>query len=135
MSSSYEVIYFNEFKPYLSEIEYNHYMNRIVEGNDSMWPCDFSFSCGYLLSPCTLGLSLLLPNICIQQARKSLQSDIKEVNDIFFHPRFHLSLQQQCCISWLQIDLIEENKSKELNINYNDIISKDNCDSGIKLII
>lgn len=105
-------------------------MNRMIEGHDSMWPCDFCFCIGYLLSPCTLGLSFLLPNICLKEAKEAFLNDINDANKQYFHPQFHLSLQQRCCISWLQIDVINNEVKENINSNPNQV----NNDNTLKLI-
>ena len=114
IASSYEIIYFEELKPYVREIEYTHHMTRIIEGLTIMWPCVYCLSVGYLCSICTFGLSFCLPNICISEAVASFLMDIDEANKEFFHPnKLHLSLQRRCCTSWLQIDINDEEEEEE----------------------
>ena len=96
IASSYEIIYFEELKPYVREIEYTHHMTRIIEGLTIMWPCVYCLSVGYLCSICTFLM------------------DIDEANKEFFHPnKLHLSLQRRCCTSWLQIDINDEEEEEE----------------------
>jgi hypothetical protein len=45
--------------------EYTAAINQINNTLDDYWPCDFCFYCGYFCCPCTLGLSLFCPNLCI----------------------------------------------------------------------
>lgn len=114
IASSYEIVYFEELKPYVREIEYTHHMTRIIEGLTIMWPCMYCLSVGYLCSLCTFGLSFCLPNICISEAVASFLQDIDEANREFFNPnKLHLSLQRRCCTSWLQIDINDEEEEKE----------------------
>lgn len=114
IASSYEIIYFDELKPYVREIEYTHHMTRIIEGFTIMWPCMYCLSVGYLCSICTLGLSFCLPNICIGEAVASFMQDIEESNREFFNPnKLHLSLQRRCCTSWLQIDINDDEVEEE----------------------
>ena len=114
IASSYEIVYFEELKPYVREIEYTHHMTRIIEGLTIMWPCVYCLSVGYLCSLCTFGLSFCLPNICISEAVASFLQDIDEANKEFFNPnKLHLSLQRRCCTSWLQIDINDEEEEKE----------------------
>ena len=114
IASSYEIVYFEELKPYVREIEYTHHMTRIIEGLTIMWPCMYCLSVGYLCSLCTFGLSFCLPNICISEAVASFLQDIDEANKEFFNPnKLHLSLQRRCCTSWLQIDINDEEEEKE----------------------
>ena len=131
IASSYEIIYYEELKPYVRQIEYNHHMTRIIEGLTAMWPCIYCFSFGYICSLCTLGLSFCLPNICISEAVEFFTHDIEEVNSSFFNKnKLHLSLQRRCCTSWLQIDILDsDNNEEQAQINNNTKKKEDNSSS------
>lgn len=116
LSDSYEIKYFEELKPYIGEIEYKHYLERIIDGFSVMWPCNLCFYCGYVCSFCTLGLSFLFPNMCISDAYESFLVDIEELNEQKFKKlKLNLSLQRRCCISWLQIDILDK-EDDDMNI-------------------
>ena len=113
MSSSYEITYFEELKPYINKLEYKRVMERLIEGNIIMWPCDFCFNFGYICCICTLGISFCFPRFCINEATKSFLEDIDTVNNETFHKyNLHLSLQKKFCTSWLQIDIIDDEKTE-----------------------
>ena len=57
---------------YLSESEYKYLMAVINDTVNSYWPCGCSIWTGYVLAPFTLGMSLLIPNICIKDAKQNL---------------------------------------------------------------
>ena len=44
------------------------------------WPCDLVIYIGYILAPFCFGLSLLLPNLCIADAKKGLMGTIERTN-------------------------------------------------------
>lgn len=118
LSDSYEIIYFSQLEPYIKEIEYTHVLERIIEGNAAMWPCDYCFLFGYVCSLFTAGLSFCFPNFCISEALKSFQGDIKEANEECFNKHgLHVSLKRKCCASWIQIDILntEEDQINEEN--------------------
>lgn len=109
LSDSYDVKYYEQFKPYISELEFTHNMDRLLDGFNVMWPCDLCFYFGWICSVCTLGLSFLCPNICITDAHQSFLEDIRKFNENKFKSKhLFLSLQKRCCISWLQIDIIDQ---------------------------
>jgi len=113
ISSSYEMTYFEELKPYINKLEYKRVMESLIEGNIIMWPCDFCFNFGYVCSICTLGISFCFPYFCIKQATKSFLEDIDNLNNETFHKyNLHLSLQKKFCTSWLQIDIIDDEKTE-----------------------
>lgn len=51
-----------------SELQkYSSYMRQLNKRIKQYWPCLFAFWCGYLCVPCTLGLSICVPRICISE--------------------------------------------------------------------
>jgi hypothetical protein len=137
MSPSYEIIYFEELKPYINRKEYDKVMERIIEGNIIMWPCDFCLNFGYVCCLCTLGFSFCFPNYCINEATKSFLQDIEIANNETFHKyNLHLSLQKKCCTSWLQIDICDEEKTENSilkNKNENIDISDEAINKNINI--
>lgn len=121
LSDSYEIIYYKELEPYIGQIEFRHYLERVIDGFNVMWPCDFCFYCGYTCALCTLGLSFLFPNCCISDAYESFIDDINEINDQKLHKlKLHLSIQRRCCTSWLQLDIIDNDNENGSNPGNND---------------
>jgi hypothetical protein len=41
------------------------YMEQLNFKTTQYWPCLFAYWCGYVCAPCTLGLSLCLPRLCV----------------------------------------------------------------------
>lgn len=52
--------------------KYQQQMDHINFKLKMYWPCCFAYYCGYLCIPATLGLSLLLPNVCVGEAEAIL---------------------------------------------------------------
>ena len=46
-------------------------MKRLNSTLISLWPCDPIWNTSFICCPCTLGLSLLCPHICVSEAEKS----------------------------------------------------------------
>ena len=118
MAPSYDTTYPEELRDYISEREYSYMINKIIDELTMMWPCCFCFTFGYMFCLCTMGLSLLLPNCCISEAKIRLQDSIKEANEaILKNKNLQLSYHQKCSTSWLQIDKLDKgnfSKSPEM---------------------
>src|SRR5689334_1141626 len=81
LAASYETTYYPILAKYISEKEYNYAMNGIADELFMMWPCCFCFTYGYLFCLCTLGLSFIIPNCCISEAKIHLLQSIKNANE------------------------------------------------------
>jgi hypothetical protein len=49
-------------------MKFEAYMDQLNHKTSQYWPCLFAYWCGYLCSPCTLGLSFLVPRLCVAEA-------------------------------------------------------------------
>ncbi|KAJ0402461.1 hypothetical protein ATCC90586_009281 [Pythium insidiosum] len=62
--------YEDDFPPELGHLvkqsDFETAINQINNTLKDYWPCFFCICCGYSLCPCTLGISLLCPNMCIK---------------------------------------------------------------------
>ena len=56
----------------MSEQEFKNLIKLLNAVMKTFWPCEWTIWFGYLLSPFTLGLSFLLPNLCISEAKHAL---------------------------------------------------------------
>lgn len=116
LSDSYDIIYYDELQPYMSEAEFKHYIEKLIDDWNTLWPCNFCFYCSYVCSFFTLGLSFCIPNLCISDALESLLNDIENLNqNKLLQKNLKLSLQRRCCTSWLQIELLDKIKEEENN--------------------
>lgn len=68
ISSSYEEAYSLELQSVLSREEHMDIVNRLNITLSTYWPCGFVYFTGCILAPCTLGLSLLCPMMCVSEA-------------------------------------------------------------------
>jgi hypothetical protein len=72
------------------------------------WPCLFAFWCGYLCAPCTVGLSLCLPRLCVAEAENVLRQEVRKINhDILGGKKLEMRLVKGCCSSHLLIEEID----------------------------
>jgi hypothetical protein len=72
------------------------------------WPCLFAYLCGYLCVPCTAGLSLCLPNLCVAEAEKVLLQEVRKINGDILAPRkLEMRLVKGCCTSHLLIEEVD----------------------------
>jgi hypothetical protein len=116
LASSYETDFPEQLRGYISEREYSYTINRIIDELTMMWPCCFCFTYGYMMCLCTLGLSFLFPNCCIEEAKIKLLECISNMNNTVLNKRnLNMSYHQKCSTSWLQIEIKdnEENPNKE----------------------
>ena len=75
------------------------------------WPCTFCIFFGYLFSPFTLGLSFLLPNLCISEAKTGLIASIERKNRLQLRDKgLLLRYVQGWSMSWLELSVIERNE-------------------------
>ena len=83
-------------------------MDQLNIKTNQYWPCLFAFWCGHLCSPCTLGLSLLIPNLCVSESENVLRREIKKINqDILGPVKLEMRLEKSCCDSCLIIEEIQ----------------------------
>ena len=66
---------------YMTESEFTAMMARINDALVRIWPCDLSILIGYILCPITCGLSFLIPYMCISDAEKALDEQVKYFNE------------------------------------------------------
>ena len=77
------------------------------------WPCNCTIWFGYLLAPFTLGLSFLLPNLCISEGKSGLISAIERQNRIKLRAKgLVLEYVQGWSMSWLELSVIGQNNAK-----------------------
>ena len=56
----------------LSAADYHYVVGSINTTIKQYWPCDFVIYLGYFLAPFCFGASLVLPYICIKDAKQNL---------------------------------------------------------------
>ena len=68
VSNSYDEKYDPTLAPILSPSEHSVIVKRLNSTLATYWPCNTVYLSGYILIPCTLGLSLLCPMLCVSEA-------------------------------------------------------------------
>jgi hypothetical protein len=84
------------------------YMDQLNYKTAQYWPCLFAYWCGYLCAPCTVGLSLCLPRLCVAEAEAVLLQELKKINqDILEVRKLEIQLVKECCDSYLLIEEVD----------------------------
>ena len=80
-------------------------MEQLNYKTTQYWPCLFAYWCGYISAPCTLGLSFLLPRLCVVEAQAVLVRQIRKINqDVLGPKKVEMRLVKGCCSSKLVIE-------------------------------
>ena len=88
------------------------YLNQAI---NRWWPCPCSLVFGYFLSPFTLGLSLLLPNMCMSDAKIALEKAIEKENEKSLYDKgLELEYKQAWSTSWLELSVMSEERKEEI---------------------
>jgi hypothetical protein len=86
-------------------IEIDQYQIIIDSINDtalSYWPCCYCCMMGYLLIPCTCGLSLLCPRVCVNDAKDAVEDLIASFNkEKLSTLGLTMKLEFGKCMSWV----------------------------------
>ena len=78
-------------------------MESINDALFNYFPCPMCLFCGYFLAIPTLGLSLLMPNVCIRDAEAEVRRQIEKANKKKLNDRgMELALRKKCGTSWLE---------------------------------
>lgn len=68
ISNSYDEKYNSQLESILSREEHSDIVRRLNSTLATYWPCTPVYFTGYILIPCTFGLSLLCPMMCVSEA-------------------------------------------------------------------
>lgn len=80
------------------------YMEQLNIKTTQYWPCLFAYCLGYICAPCTLGLSFLIPRLCVAEAESVLMSEIRKINQDILSPfKLEMRLEKGCYESKLII--------------------------------
>lgn len=80
ISSRYENKYDRMLENVVSERELARIVEDLNEVIVSHWPCATCYLYGYLCLPCTLGMSLLAPGFCVNQAELQAHKCLRNVS-------------------------------------------------------
>ena len=102
-------------------------MERINDILINYFPCPLSWYCGYFCCIFTLGLSLLCPLICINEAEEGIREFIDRVNaKKLKDKKMRLVLRKRCGTSWLEWHLPAEIRGTAVDQSDDDIESLNN---------
>lgn len=123
LASSYEDSYPSQLKKYIDEFLYKKYINELNATILTHWPCRCALLIGYICCIFTIGLSFLIPYLCIKDSEGMLLKQIKQYNNyLFLEKGFIIKLKKRCCfISWLEIKILENAKKQNNSLLETDI--------------
>jgi len=107
ISSNYNNTYPVELTGIVKEKRFKNDIQQINHALADYWPCPTCFIGGYVCIPCTLGLSLLCPNICVSGAEKYVQHLIQDqINYRMEYQDKHVkwSLHRSCGGGYIKIE-------------------------------
>ena len=107
ISSNYDTNYPVELQHIVCEKRFDNDIQQINHALADYWPCPTCFIGGYVCIPCTLGLSLLCPNICISGAESYVKYFIQDqINQRREYQEKHVtwSLHRSCGGGYVQIE-------------------------------
>ena len=110
LSSSYEESYSSELQSVLSREEHMDIISRLNMTLSTYWPCGFVYATGYIFAPCTLGLSLLCPMMCVSEAETHATKllDNLSLKAKYFERNVSFGIEKGCMTSRFVISFPEE---------------------------
>lgn len=119
---------------YITEEDYRYIIGGLNVTLTQFWPCDLVIYIGYILAPFCFGLSLLLPNLCIADAKKALMGTIEKTNKIKLAQKgLKLTYHQSCSTSWLELTVTKPILEKiTVDLELAPISSKIGVQEGVK---
>ena len=118
ISSSYEETYSSDLEPVLSRDEHFDIMNRLNSTLAAYWPCGLVYFTGCILVPCTMGLSLLCPMMCISDAEKHATRLLENLSlkAKYFDRGVSFKLEKRCMTSHFVISFPFPEEESNFNI-------------------
>lgn len=105
VSNKYEGRFPKELQGLVDQDKYEEYMAHLNRKVRQFWPCCFAYYCGYGCLPLTLGLSLLIPRVCINEAEAVLNKEIVRINkDVLGNSKLEMRLVKKCYDSYLLVE-------------------------------
>lgn len=104
-SSRYSDEYDASLSGVVSESELKDIIWRLNDTIISYWPCTTCYVCGFVMTPCTLGASLLLPNYCAAQSEQQANKMLRNVSlrAKFYDRSISFRIVKTCCDSYVEI--------------------------------
>ena len=96
----------------VSEVDFKYVIGSLNMTLKQFWPCDIAIYIGYILAPFCFGVSLMLPYLCIKDAKKSLLECTQRMNSLKFKDKgLRLIYRQSCSTSWFEVMVVEPKES------------------------
>lgn len=117
ISSSYEEIYDRKLSVILSREEHSEIVKRLNNTLTSYWPCTTVYFTACILVPCTLGLSLLCPMMCVSEAETHAvrMLDNLSLKSKYFDQNVTFKLEKGCMTSQFVISFPSDLRIEALN--------------------
>ena len=80
LSRGYSREFPGQFKSQIDEATFQRIMENLNETVATYWPCAFCWYAGIAVAFFTLGITLLLPYLCVNQAEEVLNQQIERAN-------------------------------------------------------
>jgi Golgin subfamily A member 7/ERF4 family len=77
---SYDEHFPHELQGIVGRKEFQESIEAVNDSLEGFWPCGLCQGLGFGCALCTLGLSCLLPGMCVQDARRYAQHKIDDIN-------------------------------------------------------
>lgn len=109
MSQEYDAKSYDKetLKNYISEDDFKYVMMSLNLALAQFWPCEVAVLIGYVLAPFCFGISLLLPNLCIKDAKIGLIKAIERMNALKLNDKgLQITYCSGWCTSWLELTVI-----------------------------
>jgi len=105
-----EASYPEELSGLLTSEELRDIVRRLNCTIQDFWPCSTVMAIGYVFIPCTLGLSLLCPSMCVGEAELAVERFLESqtYKAKFFDRKISFRLVKSCCScskSYVEISL------------------------------
>jgi hypothetical protein len=99
----------------VSEPAFHAALDRVNATLLMYWPCVPCFLCGYLCTPCTLGLSLGGPRVCVAAAERYARCELEALNRsaLFREAGMRWELRKTCFRSWIEVQLLVTRREEE----------------------
>jgi len=110
LASSYDEHYYpDELSGIVSAEELKDIIRRLNDAILSFWPCTTILAIGYLCIPCTLGVSLLCPQMCVGEAEIAAHKFLEQqtFKAKFFDRKISFRLVKRSCSNSCSNSFIE----------------------------
>lgn len=115
-----------ELSNVISQDELKGIISKLNHTLTCYWPCSSVFFIGYICIPCTAGLSLFCPSLCVSEAEKQGNKLLNQytLHHTYYDRNIAFCIKKGCCNSYVEISFPEQ--------YYHPIGINNNCDSCLQ---